>query len=148
RALAAAVAARDRDNLAAVFTPDLVVHDHRPLGWPTLQGPALLIDTWKALIELAPDVRLRIDHLVASAGGSLAVVTLVGTREGGTFEDLRVILHAFDGNGKILRHDIYTVEQLDEARARFEAIGASEARDPLCIPPNAATRASDRWQEA
>jgi ketosteroid isomerase-like protein len=119
RAFAAAVAARDWDALAAVLAPDLVVYDHRPLGWETLHGPAMLVDTFKSFVELAPDVRLRIGHVTVSAGGSLAVATFSGTHEGGEFEDVRVVVHEYDGNGTICRHDIYNVDQLDEAWARF-----------------------------
>jgi hypothetical protein len=85
----------------------------------------MLVDTWKSLVELAPDVRLRVEHVMVSAGGSLAVLTLVGTHEGGEFEDVRVVVHEYDGSGQIRRHDIYTLDQLDEARARFEELRGS-----------------------
>jgi ketosteroid isomerase-like protein/nuclear transport factor 2 (NTF2) superfamily protein len=123
RAFAAAVAARDWDALAAVLAPDLVVYDHRPLGWETLRGAAMLVDTWKSLLELAADAHLRIDHVTATANGSLALLALLGTHEGGEFEDVRVVVHEYDGNGKICRHDIYNPDQLAEAWARYEAIG-------------------------
>ncbi len=128
RAFAAAVAARDWDSLATVLASDIVVYDHRPLGWETLHGPALLVGTWKALVELAPDVRLRIDHVMASRSGSLAAFMLLGTHEGGAFEDYRVVVHEYDGTGQIRQHDIYRIEQLDLARARFEALTASAPR--------------------
>jgi hypothetical protein len=41
------------------------------------------------------------------------------------------------------RFDQYDLDQLDEALARFATLRA----DPMCIPPNAATRAIDRWIE-
>jgi hypothetical protein len=47
------------------------------------------------------------------------VATFSGTHEGGEFEDVRVVVHEYDGNGTICRHDIYNVDQLDAARARF-----------------------------
>jgi len=48
-----------------------------------------------------------------------------------------------DTEGRERRRDIYTLDQLDEARARFAALRV----DPLRIPPNTATRTMDRWQE-
>jgi tetratricopeptide (TPR) repeat protein len=124
RAFAAAVTARDWDALEAVFVPALVVYDHRPLGWETLHGPATLVATFKSLVELAPDVRLRIDHVTVSAKASLAMVTFVGMHEGGAFEDARVVVHEFNREGKICRHDIYDVEHLGEAKSRFDRIVA------------------------
>jgi ketosteroid isomerase-like protein len=126
RAFAAAIAARDWDALAAVLAPDVVIDDHRPLGWGTLRGSATLVDTWKSLVDLAPDVRARIDHCTVSANGSLAALTLLGSHQGGAFEDVRVVVHEYDEKGKIRRHDIYTLEQLEQAQARFEEL-CSEA---------------------
>jgi tetratricopeptide (TPR) repeat protein len=202
RAFAQAIAVRDWDGLAARHAPDLVVTDHRPLGWETMRGPAAFIESLKALVDLAPDVRLRADHVIVSKRRDLAVGTLHGTREGGAFEDSRVVVAELDAQGRTCRLDFYTLDQLDEARAHFEALGARvidnlgstlrdgpekmgppqgerklssrdnnqtvrpeeppssggvskgvlatpslAGRDPLRIPPNAATRASDRIQQ-
>jgi hypothetical protein len=77
-------------------------------------------------VDLAPDVRARIDHCTVSANGSLAALTLLGSHQGGAFEDVRVVVHEYDEKGKIRRHDIYTLEQLEQAQARFEEL-CSEA---------------------
>ena len=50
-----AFAERDWDALAARCAPDLVVHDHRLLGWGTLHGPAAYLEALRSLVELAPD---------------------------------------------------------------------------------------------
>ena len=130
------MADRDWEALTALLASDLVVCDHRPLGWETLHGPAMLVDTWKSLVELAPDVRMRIDHARVSPGGSLAVLTLLGTHEGGEFEDVRIVVHEYDVNGKIARHDIYAYdsEQLAAALARFaelrpDPLGEAQSRN-------------------
>src|SRR5262249_33691404 len=56
----------------------------------------------------------------------------------------RVHVNEFDDQGRVRRHDFYTLDQLDEARARF----AELRPDPLRIPPNAATPAADRLGDA
>jgi hypothetical protein len=61
----------------------------------------------------------RIDHVTVSANGSLAALTLLGSHEGGAFEDVRVVVREYSENGKIRRRDIYPLEQLEQARARF-----------------------------
>jgi hypothetical protein len=90
----------------------------------------------------------------------LYVATWLGTREGGAFEAPSVIVCELDGQGQIRRVDQYGLDQLDEARAYLDAAGTRAAHgtlaagpdtataDPLRIPPNAATRASDRNREA
>ena len=47
-----------------------------------------------------------------------------------------------DAAGRIRRFDQYDLERLDDARARYEELRP----DPLRIPPNAATRARDRFR--
>ncbi|MGH7287972.1 MAG: hypothetical protein ACREI8_08150, partial [Myxococcota bacterium] len=132
----------------AVLAPDLVVHDHRPLGWGRLEGAASLVDSWKALVELSPDVRVRVDHATISRNASLAVFPLLGTHEGGAFEDQRVVVHEYAANGRIRRHEIYGFDQYVLARARLDELSASAPRDPLeaLIRPNAASAAMDRVQ--
>jgi hypothetical protein len=135
-----AFATRDWDALAALLAPDLVVRDHRLLGWETLHGPAAYIQALKLLVDLAPDVRLRIDHVVAmSKDRALYAPTWVGTREGGAFDEPSIIVAELDRAGRFRRMDQYDLQQVDDARAQFAA-----PEDPLRIPPNAASRARDR----
>jgi len=139
-----AIAARDWDALAALCAPELVVNDHRLLGWEPLRGRTAYIESVKALFDLAPDARLRIDHIIRSDHGELVVSGWVGTRDGGAFEMPRLVVIEYDRLRRMSRIDGYDPEQLDAARARFAALRP----DPLRIPPNAATRASDRFAEA
>jgi len=135
---------RDWDAVAAFMAPDFVMHDHRPLGWETLHGGHAWIDTMRALVELAPDVRLRIDHFSRAGRVSLIVSTWVGTREGGAFEDQKLTVSERDEDGRFRRIDQYDLGQLDRARARFEELRP----DPLRIPPNSALRVSDDLHQA
>ena len=148
-ALSRAVADRDAEAMAALRAPDFVVHDHSPLGWGTLDGPAYT-ESVKAAVALAPDFRIRTEHLWLSGRGALGIHVVRGTYEGGAFEQPRITVSEIDAQGRERRRDIYTFDQLAEARARFEAIGASAARDPLAAlaRPNAATAAMDRVQAA
>jgi class 3 adenylate cyclase len=137
--------AQDWDGVAALLAPDFVIEDHRLLGWGTVHGPAAYIASCQALVDLAPDTRLRLDHLEASDRGALGITMLSGTREGGVFEDSRVVVVELDAQGRLCRLDWYDLDELDEARVRFDAI-ASAPRDPLAalVPPNAASAALDR----
>ena len=132
-----AFAARDWNTLATVLAPDLVVNDHRILGWETLHGPEAYLDALRSLIDLAPDARLRIDHIEMSEHAALYVPVWEGTREGGAFETPSIFVAEYDGQQRIRRFDQYDLDRLHEARARFHAIRAT-----------AATAAMDRFQAA
>src|SRR5207253_2351643 len=125
------------DMLATLLAPDLVVNDHRLLGWEALHGPAAYIQALTQLVDLAPDVQLRIDHLTMSDPRFLYLTTWVGTREGGGFESPSAIVCELDATGRICRFDQYGLDQLDEARALFAATNARP-------PPHGADACVDR----
>jgi len=131
---------QDWEALAAMLASDYAVRDHSPLGWGTLDRQQY-IESVKILVAQSPELRLRVDHLWLCEGGALTVGVVLGTHEGGAFEQPRVIVSKYDAEGRERRRDIYTLDQLDDARAHFAELG----RDPLRIPPNAASRANERW---
>jgi hypothetical protein len=130
RVFRSALAARDWDALSTVLAPDLVVRDHRLLGWDTLHGPQAYLEAVRSLVELAPDVRLRVDHVLEMCPrGVIYAPSWVGTRDGGAFEDPSMIVAEVDASHRIRRFDQYGVDQLDEARARFAAIASGFSPD-------------------
>ncbi len=133
RAFRRALAVRDWEALTALLAPDLTVNDHRLLGWETLHGPAPYIRALQSLVDLAPDVQLRLDNVLAmSERGVLYAPTWIGTRDGGAFEEPSLIVAELDGSKKIRRFDQYDLDQLDQARARFDAIRASPSSRSAC----------------
>ena len=139
-----ALANRDWDALAALHAASLVARDHRLVGWDVLRGPAAFVGALRAMADLAPDARGRLDHLRTSERGLLGEVVWIGTRDGGAFESPFLWVVELDTAGRAQNLDFYDPHHLDAARARFEALRP----DPLRIPPNAATRANDRWDAA
>ena len=148
REFSRAFAARDWDALAARCAPDLAVHDHRLLGWETLHGPAAYVRALRALVDLAPDTALRLDHVEMREQGYLVVTVWSGSCDGGAFEEPSLMVAELDDAGRIRRFDAYDLERQGAARARFAEVASVAERDPLRIPPNAATRAMDRFGEA
>jgi hypothetical protein len=99
----------------------------------------------RAVLELAPDAALRTHHVLAlDERRVLSVSGWSGTREGGAFETEAVLVQCTAADGRSERFDMYSLEQLDQARERFEELRP----DPLRIPPNAAWRAHARSIEA
>src|SRR5881409_3248044 len=96
--------------------------------------------TLRSLVDLAPDVRFRVDHVMVADRAMLRAFTWLGTRDGGAFEVAKIAVSELDATGRIRRIDQYELDQLDAARTRFETIRASPPSDQLRIPPNTATR--------
>lgn len=165
-------AARDWNAMAAIMAPDLVSHNHRLVSWGTLHGPAGLVSTMQAQMDLAPDTQVRVDHVRTCAGGVLFGYAWHGTRDGGAFENLFVAVIEIDALGRASRVDVWEAEQLERAHVRFGEIaakptplapfptreggmeplspslpasGRDRGRGALRVPPNASTRANDRW---
>jgi len=150
QSLLSAYARRDWDAVGALFATDVVGEDHRLLGFAPARGRQANVRMLQALVELAPDVRLGFDHVCISDRAAFLVGGWRGTREGGAIEIPWILVPEFDALGRVQRFDQYALEQLDEARARFEALSASAPRDPLAAlaTPNAASAWFDRLQGA
>jgi ketosteroid isomerase-like protein len=136
-----ALAALDWERLAGTFATDFVVEDHRPVGLFTSLSRDEYVASVRALLELRPDATLRLAHVLALADDRLlAVGRWTGGEPEGAFEIPVVNAVQYGANGA-RRYHFYDLDQLDEARACYDALQS----DPLRIPPNAATRASDRF---
>ncbi len=143
-------AARDWSAMAALMAPDVLGENHRLVGWGTRTGPAGIVSTLQAQIELAPDTRERVDHVRTCAGALLFEYAWHGTREGGAFENLWIVLIELNADGRARRADVWEPEQLDQAQARFDELRAAAQFAPLAslAKPNAAHLAMARWQAA
>jgi hypothetical protein len=52
------------EQWASVVVPDFVLEDHRPLGWGTLRSRDDVMRYDRALVDLRPDTRLRLRHVI------------------------------------------------------------------------------------
>src|SRR2546426_4151029 len=97
------------------------------------------------LLSLVPDTRIDATFELARAPyGAVSVGRIIGTfPEGGPFE-LDVVSVYVVQRGRITHWELFEIEDVDAALARF----AELRPDPLRIPPNAATRNSDRCAAA
>ena len=140
-----AFAERDWDALAARCAPDIVVHDRRLLGWETLHGPAAYLEALHSLVELAPDTRLRLDHVEICEHGYLVVTVWEGTREGGAYEAPSLMVAELDARGADP-----PLRPVRPGAARRRRARATRS----CAPTRCGSRRtrrrgrSDRWQEA
>src|SRR5262249_2822419 len=135
-----ALNARELERARATLHPEYVYWDRRRSGPGRLEADAYL-DWIRSLFEVSPNASIAPLYYVAIAShGSVCVAQTSGTdAEGGEFSSPFVQLMLFR-DGRPFRTELFELDDLDEARARFEAL---RPRNPLEIPPNAATRASD-----
>jgi class 3 adenylate cyclase len=160
RSIALALGPYDVDRYATAMAPDITFVDHRLEGSGPLVGAEATLRWFGSLLDLAEAVANRFDDVVALASNALLIRwTNVGTERagGGAYERHFLWLGVFGSNGLIERIEQFGADSETEARARFEELSRAAParfdairegrRDPLCIPPNAATRASDRVHE-
>src|SRR5262249_51171965 len=120
-----AVRARDWSQLADVFAPDLILEDHRPLGWGTLCSRDEVVARMRGLIDLAPDATLRIEHVLAiNERGIMDVGQWEGPRDGGAFEIPAIAIMVKGTDGRFHRWQFYALDQLDAARALFNTLAS------------------------
>ena len=152
RAFRRALAVRDWEALAALLAPDLTVNDHRLLGWETLHGPAPYIRALQSLVDLAPDVQLRLDNVLAmSERGVLYAPTWIGTRDGGAFEEPSLIvaeLRRVEEDPSLRPVRPRSTRPSTRALRRHPRQPLVAIRLPVLQSPNAATAAIERVRAA
>jgi hypothetical protein len=131
RHLRVALERRDWDAIGDLCAPDLAATDHRLVGFGTRRGQAAVREAQRAMVELAPDARIRTRHLRTSSRGLLAASMWVGTRDGGSFEIPILEVIEVDAQGRVARLDLYDPQHLEAALARFEEITGAAIPDPL-----------------
>jgi hypothetical protein len=137
--------AHDVAGMHASMPPDFHFTDHRRSGIGQ-SGTGANYAAWlAAAIEDSRDLAVEILwHVAIEDHGRLAVGRSFGTlRGGGPFESVILRLDSFDGD-RWLGIEVFEPEDLERAKARFAELRAGRT-DVLRIPPNAATRAIERW---
>lgn len=122
---------RDWESARAHCAEDMVQVDHRRVA---LLGTTRGADAWivnlRALVALAPDVEVRLDHVRATPRGSWSHAAWAGTRDGGRFEIPVIVVREYDETGRTRRFDAYEEDDHDAAVARLAEILAPEDSSP------------------
>jgi DNA-binding SARP family transcriptional activator/tetratricopeptide (TPR) repeat protein len=137
----AAFDARDWARYASFVEADAWIDDRRRAGDGRVDRD-WLVAYQRAMHDLAPDVKLRIDHADAASPDTMFVVSRwIGTREGGPFEMFSVSLTSTGSTGLISSVTLYDIDDLDAARADYARRTAPSLDDHF---PSLAARASRR----
>jgi len=117
-----------KKDYAPALPDDFVFDDHRRTGLGRLESADDYVPAVAALFEQSPDVIIPRLYIIAEERhGSLSVSHRFGTlAEGGTFESIfvQLVLYRGDRMGGI---ELYELEDLDVARARFEELRTEAA---------------------
>ena len=143
-------AARDWDGAARRYGARRSSADHRLVGWGTMSGQGALV---RALEGSSDSRRTRSCRSTTSAparAGFLWTATWQGTRDGGAYETPWIMVIELDAQGRETRLDVWDIEQLDVARARFDEIAAIAPGDPRAAiaKPNLATASAEPLNSA
>ncbi len=142
----------DRAGVRALCADDLVYHDHRRTGVGRIDGADAAIASIEEYWRLAGDQQLELGWHWPAYGrhGAVTVVRRFGQLpDGGAFESEYLELFAVS-NGLAAHLELFELENLERALARFEQLRLSRPRlgparlDPLPIPANAVTRLGER----
>jgi hypothetical protein len=111
---------RDSSRVRTVFADRVVVDDRRLAGVGLLEGADAYVDALAPLWELAPDIQLEPCFVLALEHyGMVSAGRIFGTfPDAGPFENQLAWLFLFAG-GRITRVEIFEIEDVDAALARF-----------------------------
>jgi hypothetical protein len=124
-----AMNAHDLQRARAALPDDYFFHDHRRTGVGRLDNADDYIASIAAVNEQSPDmVTDTLYYLAVEPHGSLSVGRMFGTlADGGMFESVFVRLTVFaDGRG--IGAELFEIEDLELARARFDELRSIEPR--------------------
>ncbi|HVN84362.1 MAG TPA: nuclear transport factor 2 family protein [Candidatus Binatia bacterium] len=120
-------AGRDLARHRQLTRDDFVFHDRRRTGLGRLEGADAYHASLTALFELSPDavVGFPLYYLADEPHGTLTVAHSFGTlTQGGAFESVYVMIMLFDRDGSSVVAELFELEDIDAARARFEDLRA------------------------
>jgi class 3 adenylate cyclase len=136
-----AIERRAWQEIDALSAPGQVARDNRLVSWGERRGAEEWLGAIQSMVELAPDMRPRIEHVRTSPHGVLWALTWLGTHEGGAFEIPVLAVVELDAEGLQKRIDLYDPGKLADAQARFAEIDGTPEESPF---HNTASRGWDR----
>jgi hypothetical protein len=160
RSVATLLGPFDPDRVHETMSADVEFVDHRILGLETGRGIEGFRRNMRAMVELADEIVLRIDDVLALRSDMVLLRrTRSGQRAGGgAFEQPLITLWVFGSDGLVMRAEQFDVDRADEALARLGLFDADQRGEALArsdelmaaAPPrftNAAVRAVERFTE-
>jgi hypothetical protein len=121
---------RDLTRFRASLSDGFYFDDHRRTGFGRVEGADAYTAAVAAFFELSPDLTIGepLYYLAVERYGALYVGHTFGTlAEGGEFETVYVAIVLY-GNDRPLGAELFELEDLERARARFAELSAERGR--------------------
>ncbi|MEX2538614.1 MAG: nuclear transport factor 2 family protein [Actinomycetota bacterium] len=149
-----ALASGDKDAYRRMFADDVVLIDHRPASLGDLRGVDEILGVTAHLPSLVTDAKIRAVAVHAiEADRSLIEASMTGTAEhGGAIEITHLRIQQWR-DGRVARIELFPIDRLPAARARFDELGRASSGKPLANAADrhevAGTQAmlAQRWDE-
>jgi class 3 adenylate cyclase len=128
--------------------------DHRTLSAWSARGREEIAAQWRAQQNLADDLTVRDDEILALGPTAIAVRNTwrgVLRAGGGVFENVVICVIGYDADGLVERMDIFDSDREAEALARFDELAAAVAPKSAIqrrFRPNAATKLTEAIEAA
>jgi DNA-binding SARP family transcriptional activator len=136
---------RDWQRFSEFFAPDYTYLDSRVGGLGTA-GRDDFVAYVRGIVDMAPDVVLRYDHVVAhNARVALTIGSHVGTHDGAPFEMQVASVASVAADGRLTAVRVYPVDDLDSAKAEYDRRTQPSWDEQF---QNAAIRAARRFEAA
>jgi tetratricopeptide (TPR) repeat protein len=142
RCVAAILALDDGGDFTELVGADVAAVDHRVLGFGVSQGAEAVRNSMRALHDLASEVSVRVDDVLALERDCLLLrsTTLgVDRAGGGRFERPMLQIRVFGADGRMTRNEWFETDREAAALARFKELTRPTAPAPRRVRPNAAT---------
>ncbi len=124
----------DRSGLAHMWSPDMVLVDHRSVGWEEMHGLDAMLELADSAWSMAPDVRASIDEVIACDECTSAILlTYVGSAaDGGGLLEIPVGYVSVYAGGVGIRGEQFGPDDREAMLTRFAELGGTG-------PPRSAT---------
>lgn len=134
--------ARDWAGYLELLTDDFVFVEHKPAGRGVIKGGPAYVASSQGIVELVPDVRMRVPHVVREQGPLLLARTQSrGTDLYGNTIEFEVFALLRTRASRISSIEFFPLDALDDALARFDELDAPQMPAELA---NTASRVMGR----
>jgi hypothetical protein len=122
-------AQHDRPGLGELWSEDMVLVDHRAVGWEEQHGLEAMLDLADSAWSMSPDVRAMIDEVIAcDEHVSAILLRYVGSAaEGGGAIEIPVGYVSVFAEGRAIRGEQFDPSDRDAMLARYAELGGGRS---------------------
>lgn len=117
---------QDWNALRALYTPDIVLTDHRPMSYGVIRGREAVLEYHQVMIDLEPSHRMLPRRRLVIGDHTLVAEVMTDSRgsagESGRYEGAYLVVMTHDAHGRVAGVDAFALDDEAAALARFDEI--------------------------